>query len=126
MHNTELRFPFSGKTSEAFSSMMQETCTGVWAISASGSSQQNIEDFNYMVHAVGFGIRYRTPVGPVRVDLAWSINGPRFNGLKGTREQLLDPNAFRPDCASLPIGCVEFVEQRISRFQFHFSLGQLF
>jgi hypothetical protein len=37
-------------------------------------------------------------------------------GLKGTYEQLLDPNL---------VG-VEFVKQRISRFQFHFSLGQLF
>ena len=27
-----------------------------------------------MVHAVGFGVRYRTPVGPLRVDLGYSIN----------------------------------------------------
>ena len=26
--------------------------------------QNNLTDFNYMVHAVGFGIRYKTPVGP--------------------------------------------------------------
>lgn len=78
--------------------------------------QKNLEDFNYMVHAVGFGIRYRTPIGPVRVDLAFAPNTPRFMGLKGTREQLLDPN----------LSGVQFVEQRISRFQFHFSLGQLF
>ena len=26
--------------------------------------QRDLNDFNYMVHAFGFGIRYRTPVGP--------------------------------------------------------------
>ena len=35
-----------------------------------------------MVHAVGLGFRYRTPVGPIRLDLAYSINSPRFMGLK--------------------------------------------
>jgi outer membrane translocation and assembly module TamA len=77
--------------------------------------QRNLEDFNYMVHAVGFGVRYRTPIGPIRLDLAWSINSPRFVGLKGSIDQLLDPNfSGQP------------VEQRINQFQFHFSLGQLF
>ena len=79
-------------------------------------NQKDLQDFDYMVHAVGMGIRYRTPIGPVRLDLAYSINSPRFMGLKGTYEQLLDPNL---------VG-VPFVQQRISQFQFHFSLGQLF
>ncbi len=78
--------------------------------------QRDFKDFDYMVHAVGFGIRYRTPIGPVRIDLAYGLNPPRFMGLKGTQEQLLDPN----------LTGVQFLAQRISRFQFHFSLGQLF
>ena len=28
--------------------------------------QRDLNDFDYMVHAVGFGIRYRTPIGPIR------------------------------------------------------------
>ncbi|HBY64142.1 MAG TPA: outer membrane protein assembly factor BamA, partial [Solibacterales bacterium] len=76
--------------------------------------QRNIQDFDYMVHAVGFGLRYRTPIGPVRIDLAYVPNSPRFLGFEGTREELLR-GAGRPD-----------VLQRISRFQFHFSLGQTF
>ncbi|HYZ83515.1 MAG TPA: outer membrane protein assembly factor BamA [Bryobacteraceae bacterium] len=79
-------------------------------------NQRNLQDFDYMVHAVGFGFRYRTPIGPVRLDLAYSVNPPRFLGLKGTTEQLLDPNL---------VG-VRQVVQRISRFQFFFSLGQAF
>ncbi len=75
--------------------------------------QNGINDFDYMVHAVGLGLRYRTPVGPVRVDLAYSLNPPRFFGCKGTTEQLR-------------LGCPERAEQQIGHFQFHFSLGQAF
>jgi outer membrane protein assembly factor BamA len=115
MHNTELRFPLlgdnvggvffhdAGNVYERFSDISFRV------------RQRDVTDFNYMVHAVGFGIRYRTPIGPVRLDLGWSINSPRFMGVQGSFEELLDPNANLPRVA-----------QRISRFQFHFSLGQLF
>ncbi len=76
-------------------------------------SQRGIDDFNYMVHAVGFGVRYRTPVGPVRLDLAYSINPPRFFGYQGTLTQLL-------------YGTGTQTVQQISHFEFHFSLGQAF
>ena len=36
-----------------------------------------------------FGVRYRTPVGPIRLDVAYSLNPPAFNGLKGTYQDLL-------------------------------------
>lgn len=70
-------------------------------------------EYDYMVHAVGLGLRYRTPVGPVRIDLAYSMNPPRFVGFSGTRQQLL-------------AGEGTLREQRINGFQFHFSLGQTF
>ena len=75
--------------------------------------QKSDADFDYMVHAVGFGVRYKTPIGPIRIDLSLSPNSPRFVGYAGTRDQLL---LNLPD----PIG------QRINVFQFHFSLGQTF
>ena len=74
-HLTELRFRSSATTSTASSST-------TWAnLSAPGADlfprpPEGIQDFDYMVHAAGFGVRYRTPVGPVRVDLAYSINPP--------------------------------------------------
>ena len=70
-------------------------------------------EFDYMVHAVGFGLRYRTPVGPVRLDLGYSLNPPRFIGFEGSREELLTGGGM-------------ISNQRISSFQFHFSLGQRF
>ena len=76
--------------------------------------QRNTADFNYMVHSFGFGLRYRTPIGPIRVDFGFSPNSPRFVGFEGTREELLRG------------GGTPNVLQRIHQFQFHFSLGQTF
>jgi outer membrane protein insertion porin family len=79
--------------------------------------QKDDADFNYMVHAAGFGIRYRTPVGPVRVDLAYSINPPKYNGFPGTYVQLVQCSVANTCQASL---------QQINHFQFFFSIGQAF
>jgi outer membrane protein assembly complex protein YaeT len=115
VNTVELRFPFIGNN---IGGVLFHDAGNVYSTMEQFSfrvKQRNLEDFNYMVHAVGFGVRYRTPIGPIRLDLAWSINSPRFVGLKGSIDQLLDPNfSGQP------------VEQRINQFQFHFSLGQLF
>jgi outer membrane protein assembly complex protein YaeT len=116
MHNTELRFPLLGDNVRG---VLFHDAGNIYTRFSDISfrfRQRDLQDFDYMVHAVGFGFRYRTPIGPIRLDLAYSMNSPRFMGLKGNFEDFLDP--------ALPN--VSFVEQRISRFQFHFSLGQLF
>ena len=78
-----------------------------------GTDGANRFDFDYMVHAIGLGVRYKTAIGPVRLDFAYSPNAPRFVGFDGTRAELLT-------------GTGAFREQRISALQFHFSLGQTF
>lgn len=88
------------------------------------SSQRNVRDFDYMVHAVGFGLRYKTPVGPVRVDLSYSINPPSFVGFKGTVADLLQCNPSVPQ-SQLPAQC-QGVQQNVGHFQFFFSIGQTF
>jgi outer membrane protein insertion porin family len=35
-------------------------------------------NFNYVSHAVGAGIRYRTPIGPVSFDVGYNLNPPAF------------------------------------------------
>jgi outer membrane protein insertion porin family len=75
--------------------------------------QNGLQDFDYAVQAIGVGIRYRTPIGPVRGDFSLSPNSPRFFGFRGTTNQLL-------------FGGGQQVVQRINVFQFHFSLGQAF
>lgn len=78
-----------------------------------GVHQHGLGDFNYMVHAVGFGVTYRTPLGPVRLDLAYSLNPPTFNGLQGTYQQLV-LNQATPAI------------QSVSHVQFFFTIGQAF
>ncbi len=88
--------------------------------------QSRYEDFNYAVQAVGFGLRYKTPLGPVRVDLAYALNPPRYLGFSRneTVQQLLSctpaeiGNPAFPTCTASP--------QRLSHFQFFFSIGQAF
>ncbi len=112
-HSTEFRFPMIGSNIEGvFFHDMGNIYTSFNKISFR-VSQKDLKDFDYMVHAVGFGIRYRTPVGPVRVDLAYSINPPRFNGLNGTYQDLL-------------FGTATPAEKSVRKFQFFISIGQAF
>lgn len=67
--------------------------------------QNSPADFDYTVHAVGLGVRYKTPVGPLRFDVGYSLNPPRFNVVNSS-------------------GNVEVL--RLSRFQFFLGIGQSF
>jgi outer membrane protein assembly complex protein YaeT len=112
-HTTELRFPFLGDNIQGvLFHDMGNLYSNVSSISFR-THQNGLSDFNYMVHAAGFGIRYKTPVGPVRLDLAYSINPPTFNGLKGTYQDLL-------------FGRATPTIQSVAHFQFFFSIGQAF
>jgi outer membrane protein assembly complex protein YaeT len=116
-NQTELRFPLIGENIGAvLFHDMGNTFTSLSDISFR-FRQKNLTDFNYMVHAAGLGLRYRTPVGPLRVDFAYSINPPRFFGFNGTEQDLL--NAGTTPCAP-------GVQTGISHFQFFFSIGQTF
>ncbi len=113
INNVELRFPLWG--SKIGGVLFQDAGNAYSRLRdvSFRARQRDITDFNYMVHSVGFGIRYRTPVGPVRLDFALTPNSPRFFGFEGTREDLL-------------FGRGRETNQRLSRFQFHFSIGQAF
>jgi len=58
--------------------------------------------FNYMSHAVGSGVRYRTPIGPVSFDVGYNLNPPVF---PIARENRFDT---------------------LKHFNFFFSIGQTF
>jgi outer membrane protein insertion porin family len=113
MNSVELRFPLIG---DNIGGVLFNDMGNVYSSLGNISlrwGQRGLQDFDYAVQAFGYGIRYKTPVGPVRVDLSLSPNSPRFFGFKGTREELL-------------FGGGRQVVQRINVFQFHFSLGQAF
>jgi outer membrane protein assembly factor BamA len=112
-HSTELRFPLIGNNIDG---VLFHDCGNIFSTLGKMSfrvTQKNLADFNYMVHAVGFGVRYRTPIGPIRVDLAYSINPPSYLGLQGSFQDLL-------------FGTAPTVRQNVSHFQFFISIGQAF
>ncbi len=113
INTVELRFPLIGENiGGVLFNDMGNVYSSIDNISLRWR-QRDLKDFDYAVQAFGFGIRYRTPIGPVRVDLSLSPNSPRFFGYSGTYQQLI-------------FGTGTPVTQRINIFQFHFSLGQQF
>ena len=113
MMGTELRYPLIG---DNLSGVLYHDAGNVYKDLGSlnlRARQRDLQDFNYMVHTVGLGFRYRTPVGPIRFDIGYSPNAPRFRGFRGTYEDLL----FRRGVETLT---------RVNPFQFHISLGQAF
>jgi outer membrane protein assembly complex protein YaeT len=119
----ELRFPLTGPN---LSGVLFHDMGNVFSSFNNISfnfHQKNNTDFDYSVQAVGFGIRYKTPLGPVRLDLAYALNPPRYMGYSGTTQQLTDCSnngqiGLTPACTSSP--------QQLSHFQFFFSIGQAF
>ncbi|MBV8571814.1 MAG: BamA/TamA family outer membrane protein [Acidobacteriaceae bacterium] len=120
----ELRFPLLGQniTGVLFEDMGNiYTTFNQLSFAYHQPSEQN---FNYAVQAPGFGIRYKTPIGPIRLDLAYALNPPHFLGfnvnepiselIKCTPEQI---NVI-PPCTPSP--------QQLRHFQFFFSIGQAF
>jgi outer membrane protein assembly factor BamA len=79
--------------------------------------QNSDSNFNYAVQAPGVGVRYKTPLGPIRVDFSYALNPTNYYGYSSslTIQQLL---ACGTGCPSGP--------QRLSHFNFFFSIGQAF
>lgn len=113
INNLEMRFPLYG---DNLTGVLFHDAGNVYTSPGDFSlrfRQRDLGDFNYTVQDIGFGIRYRTPIGPVRLDLSFSPDAPRFYGLKGTEQDLINGTAIP-------------TVQKINAFQFHFSLGQAF
>ncbi|HTB13639.1 MAG TPA: outer membrane protein assembly factor BamA [Bryobacteraceae bacterium] len=112
-HSTEIRFPLIG---DNLRGVLFHDIGNVYSDINHISfrfRQHDIQDFDYAVQAVGFGIRYRTPIGPIRADFSFSPDAPRFYGFAGTYEQLIMNQGV-------------LTTQKINLFQFHFSLGQTY
>ena len=54
-----------------FNQPNRQTCSNV-------SGSIGTCDFNYFSHDVGVGARYRTPVGPIRLDFSYNMNPPVY------------------------------------------------
>jgi len=67
--------------------------------------------FNYFSHATGLGMRYHTPVGPIRLDFSYNLNPPIY--------------PVNVDYSQSDIYANQHVGQA-QHFNFFFSLGQTF
>lgn len=75
-------------------------------------------ELNYFAHTIGLGIRYATPVGPIRIDLGYQLNRPFF------QEAIPCPSGPTP-APCLP-GSLGFKSAQLPRFQIFFNLGAPF
>jgi outer membrane protein assembly factor BamA len=66
----------------------------------------SIANLNYFSHTIGFGLRYPTPIGPVRVDIGYQLNPAQY--------QVVPSGTTTP----------EFF--RVSHFGFSFNIGPIF
>ena len=71
-------------------------------------------DYNYISHAIGVGVRYKTPVGPVRFDFGYNLNPPAF------------PSCTSSPDPGQPCPAQDFVPKHVGRFNVFFSIGQTF
>ncbi|MBV8478598.1 MAG: BamA/TamA family outer membrane protein [Acidobacteria bacterium] len=71
-------------------------------------------DFNYIAHAVGVGIRYKTPIGPVRFDIGYNLNPPVFPSF----QSVTNPTTGKSSSS--------FTPQRLGHVNVFFSIGQTF
>ena len=72
-------------------------------------------DYNYASHAVGIGVRYTTPIGPLRFDFGYNLNPPYFPSYT---------NITTNTVTGQEVG--QFGYQRAGHFNFSFSVGQSF
>ena len=73
-------------------------------------------ELNYFSHTAGFGFRYKTPVGPIRIDLGYQLNRPLFI-------VPIPCSSNTPSCVS---GSLGQMSTRLSGFQIFFNLGSTF
>jgi outer membrane protein assembly factor BamA len=85
----------------------QETCANVGPPQVTSAYPFGTCNFNYFSHAVGVGARYKTAVGPIRLDFSYNLHPPVY-------PVIYDFNGSSP------------YEGQASHFNFFFSIGQAF
>jgi outer membrane protein assembly factor BamA len=71
--------------------------------------KQGTCNFNYFSHALGLGLRYKTPVGPLRLDFSYNLNPPIYPIIYDYQSNSISPH----------VGDA-------GHFNFFFSIGQSF
>jgi outer membrane translocation and assembly module TamA len=77
-------------------------------------TQFNNSGYDYTSHAVGLGIRYKTPIGPLRFDFGYNLNPTSYF------QTYTVPSLFGLQTTSV------LETQRLRHFNVFFSIGQPF
>ena len=73
-------------------------------------------ELNYFAHTLGLGVRYKTPVGPIRIDFGYQLNRPSF----------VIPIPCPGNAPTCQIGSLGQQGTRLPGFQIFFNLGSTF
>src|SRR5712692_910729 len=73
-------------------------------------------ELNYFAHTVGLGVRYKTPVGPIRIDFGYQLNRPSF----------VIPIPCPSNNRTCQVGSLGQQSTRLPGFQIFFNLGSSF
>ncbi len=94
----------------------ESSCRTVPTVSTSPNGQYDIIEspcnFNYFSHALGIGLRYHTPIGPVRVDTSYNLDPPYY------------PVVFNYESSTSNTPAPQ--TGQAGHFNFFFSIGQTF
>jgi outer membrane protein insertion porin family len=87
---------------------------GTGAPNAACMTAFNNSGYDYTSHAVGIGLRYKTPIGPLRFDFGYNLNPTNY--FVETVNSSVSP----------PVPTGDFVTQHTRHFNIFFSIGQPF
>ncbi len=91
-------------------------CRTVPTVNTLASGTFNIQTqpcgFNYFSHALGLGLRYKTPIGPIRVDTSYNLNPPYY------------PEVFNYQSSTAGVPVPQTTQA--GHINFFFSIGQSF
>jgi outer membrane protein assembly factor BamA len=73
-------------------------------------------ELNYFAHTIGLGVRYKTPVGPIRIDFGYQLNRPSF----------VIPIPCPSNSTNCVIGSLGQKGTQLPGFQIFFNLGSSF
>jgi outer membrane protein insertion porin family len=80
-------------------------------------AQFNESGYDYTSHAAGIGVRYKTPIGPLRFDFGYNLNPTRY----------FQVFTYKIPNSGMPPKNVSILEsQRLRHFNVFFSIGQPF